>query len=157
MSDERENQAVLANPISLKLGEREFLLAPLGPNDQGKIFELCRKLARAECKSPLQSVMEMADKLPTELKTLAIREAISLGGTKVAEPTQDAIVAKITTVELVRYQLWLSAQKTEPTLKLDDVAKLVDDENRWEVITALAGANSLQVNGDPKATGPAGS
>ena len=139
-------------PGVLEIGERRFVILPPTPRDMLAIGQRMKELARAKCVSPLDYVLKHTSLTPTML-AVAVNEAIKLGSGGGVDPSPDAVWEQYSSLEGVRFQVWHYAKKAHGTLLLEEVEKLVTEDNLFDVGESLDKA--LRFGGlDPKKATP---
>lgn len=141
--------SVLGVPGTLTVAGRTFAVPPQTPGDVGRTRDAMRRLALAECSSPLDLVNAHAAKLAPAVFSEAVRQAVAMGSGGGVEPSQEAVLRAYDSLDGVRWRLWYQARKAEPGLARDEVDRLVTDENVYDVADALLDALGLRAL-DPK-------
>lgn len=148
-----ENKSALGSPVSISLGGKEYFLSPLTPSDFGRLREYVRKLALDDVRSPMLALNETFKQLSPEVQAIMAREAMAqASGAKTAEPTQEAIREKLTSLDGIRFMFWLSAKKLQPSMTREDATAAVGEDDRYEVMDRITKTEAPEETGDPKAS-----
>lgn len=144
-------KAVTGAPGVLSLKGREFVLPQPTAGDEARVYDAMRELAAKACVSPLAYVSAAAGELAPAVLAEAVRAAVSLGSGGGVEPTREAVQRAYSSLDGVRFQVWYYARKADKTLAPGEVAALVTEDDRYDVLDALAAAQPRGGAGDPKA------
>jgi hypothetical protein len=142
-------------PAVLAIDGRRFVVLPPRPRDVLAVNARMKELARAKCTSPIDYVLAHAHVAPGALELLC-RQAILLGSGNGVRPDESAIWDEFASLDGVRWRVWYFASKVEKSLKLEDVAALVTEDNLFDVAADLDAALRL-ASIDPKKETPAAS
>ena len=145
------NRAVLGTPGVVRVGGREFVVPQPTAGDEARVYEAMRDVAAKACVSPLSYVNANAEGMAPGVLAEALRVAVAMGSGGGVEPTREAVQRAYSSLDGVRFQLWYYARKAEPKLTRQEVADLVGEDDRYDVLDALAAAQPRGAQGDPKA------
>lgn len=146
-----DSKAVLGIPGGVSVGGREFVLPQPTARDHALVYEAMRDVAARACVSPLAYVNAAAKDLSPGVLAESLRAAIALGSGGGVEPTREAVQRAYSSLEGVRFQLWYYARKSDKTLTLRDVSALVTEDDRFDLLDALAAAHPSPGDDAPKA------
>lgn len=139
----------------LNLGGKEYAITPPTAGDAARTHEAMRKLALADCVSPLAYVNANSEVLPPMLLTEAIRTAVTIGSGGGVEPTRENVIRQYESLEGVRWRAWYQASRSEMSLRektaKDAFCSLITEENYFDVSEALA--RSMGLGEDEKKAG----
>lgn len=145
--------ALGADPGTMRIGGRVFVVAPPTPGDMMRVAKRMRDMARAAvCVPPLVSVAALRDQLPPDVFAQAVREAVALGAAGGAEPELAAVREQYAELAGVRWQVWYFLAKTDPAVTPESVAGWVTEDTLFAVTDALNAA--LGLGGEKKASPP---
>lgn len=136
-------QTVFAIPGKITVKGREFQIPAPTSTDLARIRDRMRELARRQCVNPLLAVNAIANELAPHVLQAALEMALAKSAGGGVEPTPDAIAQQFETLEGVRFQLWYLASRIQASLKPEDVAALVLEEDRYAVADAIFEATKL--------------
>jgi hypothetical protein len=135
--------AIFALPGTLSLGGREFAVAAPTPTDVARTHQEMRRLAAQECLSPLAYVSASAPSLDPATHAEAVRAAVAMGSGGGVEPTRESVFRTYESLAGVRWRVWYAVRKLDGTFTQEQAAKLVTEENVFEVADALSKALGL--------------
>jgi hypothetical protein len=142
-------------PGVLRIGGREFAILPPTPRDMLATGERMRAFAKEKCLSPIDYVMRHAANMPAAALAIWISEAIKIGAGNGGEtpPSNDLVLDQYATLQGVRWRVWYHISRVLKDFKIEEVAKLVTDDNLYDAREALDAALNFGVL-DPNAPAP---
>jgi hypothetical protein len=137
-------KAIFATPGILKLDGREYVVQPPSPTDVMCVHERMTELAGEAMTSPLAYVSANRELLDPATFEVAVRAAVAMGAGGGSEPTPESVSRQYRSLEGIRWRVWYAIKKSDPTFTQEQAAKLVTEENRFEIMTALDRALGLE-------------
>jgi len=142
---------VTAAPVTIRIGDREWKLAPLTVGDLGELEQWC-------VDQPVNRLMDklagVGAGLPVETKTKLISDAINLSSTMTMMDEAPCREAASNAGRL--RELWLSVKRADPSAKFTDFEAVVNAEPEGVFSITLATAlkalrKASGLEGDPTA------
>lgn len=154
MTPEEKTSAIFATSRKLVIGGRELLLVYPTPRDIYVIDEDMVNIASKDVVNPLHYVHATPDSmLSGQDRLAAISIALDKGAGGGVSPSPYALGRAYNSLAGIRRRIWRLTRKTHPELSEKDIADIVTEENRPDVIEGL---ESMLRSVDPKEQPPNG-
>jgi hypothetical protein len=146
---------VMNSPKTIRVGNREYRLHPLDFDDHGEI----QRFLNEQVRNPLEIVRKEIERggFPLEIQKYMVKAAIEVAartriliGTPEADEIMDSIEGRAKLLQL-------SIRKGDPSFTYDKAMALIREMNNEARAQAVAAADMLRADEDPKSSAGAGS